>query len=166
MLMGDFALVDLGDGTYAFVDAEDWPRVSRHAWRAREDGYVQRTWAEGGRTRHELLHHFVMRGRVRPGEVVDHAFGERWNCRKACLRVATGRENSMNRAPLTGKEYKGVAPHRGRWKARIKTGGRSVHLGVYDTPEMAAMAYDEAARQLFGEFARLNFPAGPVDAIP
>lgn len=155
-------LVDLGEGAFALVDAEDWPEVSQHVWRLREDGYVQRTWAEGGRTFHELLHHFVTRGRVPPGAVVDHAEGVRWDCRKASLRIATGQENCMNRTAVAGKEWKGVAPHRGRWKARIKMGGRSVHLGVYDTPEMAAMAYDSAARQLFGEFARLNFPGATL----
>lgn len=161
MTEGDVAYLDLGGGAWAVVDAEDWPGASLHLWRLRPDGYVQRSWSEGGRTFHELLHLFVLRGLVPPGALVDHENGLRWDCRKGNLRPATGRENAWNRAPVAGKAWKGVAEHRGRWKARIKVDGRSVHLGVYDSPEIAAYAYDKAARELFGEFARLNFPDGP-----
>ncbi|KAJ7951068.1 Ethylene-responsive transcription factor [Quillaja saponaria] len=47
----------------------------------------------------------------------------------------------------------------GRWVAEIKDSSQHVRLwlGTYDTPEEAAMAYDEAARALRGENARTNF---------
>lgn len=47
----------------------------------------------------------------------------------------------------------------GRWQAQIQAESRHRHLGYFDSAEDAARAYDGAARELFGEFARLNFPS-------
>jgi hypothetical protein len=46
----------------------------------------------------------------------------------------------------------------GRWCARIKVNYRAIYLGRFSAPEDAARAYDDAARELVGEFAVLNFP--------
>jgi hypothetical protein len=55
---------------------------------------------------------------------------------------------------------KGVSQHNrvkaGPFYARIKANGKTVHLGYFSTPEEAAAAYDAAAKNLFGEFARPN----------
>lgn len=148
--------VRLGPGRFALVDPKDWPRVREHTWRERDDGYVQRTYGEKDRTRHELLHRFVMK--AKPEEMVDHEDGNRLDCRRSNLRKAGAQENAFNRAPRDGRKWKGIAPHGLKWKARIKKDGKGVYIGLYDTPEEAARAYDLAARRLFGRFARLNFP--------
>lgn len=44
------------------------------------------------------------------------------------------------------------------WSAYITVDRKRTHLGYFPTPEAAALAYDAAAREHFGPFARTNFP--------
>lgn len=91
-----------------------------------------------------------------PNHLLDHIDGNRVNNRWSNLRFATPLENSRNAGlPKDNTSgYRGVVQSRGRWKAQIKFNGRSKHLGVFDTKEEAALAYETAAKDHFGEFYR------------
>jgi hypothetical protein len=41
-----------------------------------------------------------------------------------------------------------------KWHARIRFHGERINLGLWDTPEKAYLAYAEASRRLFGEYAK------------
>ena len=58
--------------------------------------------------------------------------------------------------------YKGVswAKQCNKWRAEIRKGRKHYHLGYFRFELDAAVAYDDAARRLFGKYAALNFP-GP-----
>jgi hypothetical protein len=107
----------------------------------------------------ERLHRLMLG--VPPDYVVDHANGNPLDNRRVNLRVCTAAQNNRNRRPQRGtySGYRGVHLHRdGRWRADIWADGVKHYLGLHDTAEAAAAAYDEAAVRLHGEFARPNKP--------
>jgi len=54
--------------------------------------------------------------------------------------------------------YRGVSfdKSRNKWHAEITVDWKKIHLGRFDTPEQAALAYNKAAIEQRGELARLN----------
>lgn len=62
--------------------------------------------------------------------------------------------------------YRGVTRVYSRWYANITIAmGKQEYLGSYDSPEMAARAYDTAARRYFKENAKLNFPNENIEVV-
>ena len=97
-----------------------------------------------------------------PTTQIDHRNGVRNDNRWANLRLATEVQNRRNSAPELARasDFKGVTWHKRDqvWFTRIYVDGQRIQLGTFDDEVAAARAYDEAARQHFGEFAKLNFP--------
>lgn len=100
---------------------------------------------------------------VAPETVVDHKNLDKADDRIENLRLATATENALNRprssANTTG--FKGVAKYnerytRAKYRAQIRHNGKRIFLGLFHTPEEAYEAYCKAAKELHGEFARLN----------
>jgi hypothetical protein len=92
-----------------------------------------------------------------PTETLDHVNRDPHDNRVANLRRASNRQNQYNRGPNRNNTsgYKGVSyfVRNDKWGAQIYRDKKAVFLGLYDTPEGAAAAYDRAARELAGEYA-------------
>jgi len=93
----------------------------------------------------------------------DHINGNGLDNRAANLRPATVSQNLCNRPKTktkTRSKYKGLEWDKiqRKWKVRIQCDGRKIYLGSFSKEIDAAKAYDKKARQLFKEFACLNFP--------
>jgi hypothetical protein len=154
----DVRHIALTKGYYATVDAADFERINKHKWTALVTGSkVYAVRHENGKT--ILMHREILN--APPDKVVDHIDGTGINNCQANLRLCTRAQNLYNSRPRAARSrYKGVRYEKrtGKWIAEITHRGRRYHLGSFDTEIEAARAYDAKARELFGPFARLNFP--------
>lgn len=158
-------LIPLSRGLYALVDDVDYERLNVFNWCAsKADGtfYAVRSAGKRPHRRSEYMHRVILG--VPDGLEADHINGDSLDNRRCNLRLATRQQNGRNRRAQSNNAsgYSGVFLNRvsNKWQAYIVVDRHTRYLKRFDTPEEAARAYDGAARQLFGEFARLNFPAG------
>lgn len=152
-------------GRVALVDEADFDLVTQFRWFVREaerprrpDGpYAYANPCRDGRQRTVLMHRLIT-----GWPSTDHVNHNGLDNRRENLRPATASQNGANRRPVLGhtSPYKGVGWYvkLGKWSARIRCNGKARHLGYFTDEADAARAYDAAARQMFGEYASLNFP--------
>lgn len=145
-------------GAHIFlVDAEDVPRLKALKWTLQVHRGRVYCCASIRRSGAVLLHRFVTSFEY---EMVDHINNDPKDNRKKNLRPATHAENMRNTGPQKNNKLgiKGVRwreRHR-KYEASIWHKNKSNFIGLYASKEEAARAYNEKARELFGEFAGLN----------
>lgn len=147
-----------GGRVFAIVDDEDYCLVMQYTWHSGDRGQPLAHIYKGRLRTTIPMSRLVMGDPV--GMVVDHKNHNQLDNRKSELRICTDANNNHNRRIVKNKasKYKGVSvrPKYPGWKATISPHGKRIHLGYFDKEEDAAIAYNAAALEHFGEFAYLN----------
>ena len=150
--------IQLTKGAVTIVDDEDYELLTKWKWHLQTAGYACNKGGVGKGT--VYMHRLILD--CPDDMIVDHIDGNRLNNKRENLRIVTYSQNHMNRKVkrknCTSK-FKGVSydANRGKWRSYIKLDGKFIHLGEFNTEMEAALTYDKAASERFGEYSSLNF---------
>ena len=135
------------------LDDEDYAWVSKHHWAVNNSGYA--CLVLSGK-KYLLMHRAIIK--AKDCQIVDHINGNKLDNRKGNLRFCTLSQNQMNSGKQKNNKsgYKGVYLFRNKWNAVITVDKKSKYIGRFNTPQEAALAYNQKAIELHGEYARLN----------
>jgi len=156
--------IPLTQGQVARVDDADYEWLKQYKWCAHKIGHT--FYAERGITISPYKQKMIRMHRVildaPDGTQVDHKNTDGLDNRRSNLRFCTHSENCrnqrINRKNKSG--FKGVSFSKRNaqnpWLVLIQVNSKRIHVGYYQTAEMAAAAYDLAALKHYGEFALTN----------
>lgn len=147
--------IPLTRGLHAMVDDEDFDMLNLVKWSTH--GGKGKFYAYSRKA--GFMHRYLKP--VKAPYQIDHIDGNSLNNQRSNLRICTRQQNQFNRTKKKncGSKYKGVSwhPDRKYWVSVINLNGKRTHLGVFEDEIEAAKAYDQKAKELFGEFAKPNF---------
>jgi hypothetical protein len=108
---------------------------------------------------HSLAWLYMTGSFIEEGYEIDHKDRNKSNNSWSNLRKATKGQNQANSyRKLATSKYRGVRyhPKRKRFYAETYVNNKYLYIGSFLCEEEAALAYNEKAKTLFGEFATLN----------
>ena len=140
------------------VDDEFYPLLSCYNWQLHAKRYAFSS-IDG----HTIYMHRMILNTSLPH--IDHVDGNGLNNQLSNLRGCTASQNQANtltkRVKNSKSKYKGVTYSQRyilNWGAVITKDGKFYNIGRFKTELAAARAWDKKAKELYGEFTRLNFP--------
>lgn len=151
-------VVPLTQSKYALVSEEDYEIVNQYNWSAaimsNTEEYLAKACINGKTIR---MHNLILK----TNKVIDHINNNPLDNRRENLRICSQHQNIMNNRghKNSTSKYKGVSwqNRSSKWVVQI-THNRKVQFSkLFIDEEEAARAYDKKAKELFGEYAHLNF---------
>ncbi|MEZ5056232.1 MAG: hypothetical protein R2879_04265 [Saprospiraceae bacterium] len=124
----------------------------------------QKTWkkADGSyKTETIYLHKLIAEKflgdtKSKKANLVGAKNGNKLDCRLENILYRSRAVASRKRKTSSKTGYTGVYKENKRYRAVISKDGKSMHLGMFDTPEEAALAYNKKSKELFGDDGKLN----------
>ncbi len=159
--------LELKHGT-VLIDDEDWERLKLYKWYINK--YTKAVVSPAIKREDPSTVNMARLIMKAPKHlVVDHINGDRFDNRKQNLRLSSQQRNTWNRRPnqTKNRKEKPISKFRGvqktqrlgfvKWSAAISIFRNTVFLGVFDSEQEAASAFDIAAKILFGDtYSRPN----------
>jgi hypothetical protein len=139
---------------YGIIDTWNINKCKQYKWYIAYKGST--AYLKGGSKPEIYLHSLIINSK----NEIDHINNNGLDCRESNLRCATHQQNSFNKK--IGKRntsgFKGVHWHKNtkKWEACIKKDYKTIRLGYFSDKIKAALAYNAAAIEYHGEFAKLN----------
>lgn len=155
-------LIRLTQGHFSMVPDDNFDELNKHKWMARWSKKSQTFYAvrhvPGSRQKFFLMLRVILSAPY--GIEVDHRDGNGLNNDLDNIRLATKSRNMSNRGPTKKNTsgFKGVywCKNVKKWRVKIGSEGKLIHLGLYSEILDAAKAANDAALRYHGEFAHLN----------
>lgn len=124
----------------------------------------QKTWkkAEGGyKTETIYLHKliaekFLTEEKNKVRRLVGAKNGDKLDCRLDNIVYRSRATASRMRKTSSNTGFTGVYREHRRFRAVISVNGKAKHIGMYDTAEEAAAAYNKYSKEYFGEEGKIN----------
>jgi len=159
----------LTNGMVTQVDDEDQEKYGHLKWRLLNGRYPYRQEGRRGEIRGVLLHRLI--AGAGKGDHVHHRNGDKLDNRRANLEVLSPSDHHRHHERHAGPKrggYKGVCwdTRKRKWLAQIDRGQGTKFIGYFDTEERAALVYDKAAYEVWGDEAYFNFPERVHEDLP
>lgn len=152
--------IPLTQGKIALVDDEDYDRLIHLKWNAVKHHGNWYAKSNPAYKTNIKMHRFIID--APSGTQVDHINGDGLDNRRENLRLCTHAENLHNSKKYKNNStgFKGVHWNKQRniYQVYIMINRKHKYIGSFTILEEAARAYDKAAKEYYGDFARLNFP--------
>lgn len=126
----------------------------------------QKTWKRAGagkkyKTETIYLHKlvaekFLSDQRDDTRNLVGTVNGDKLDCRLENLVYRSRATASRQRKASSRTGFTGVYQEHNRYRAVISVRGKLMHIGMFDTVEEAAAAYNKMSREIYGEDGKIN----------